>query len=51
MPSIYQLKPRFQNLLCPLVRRLHARGLTANQVTLPPPSFRRSWPSMSGCSP
>lgn len=34
MPSIYQLKPRFQALLRPLVRRLHARGVTANQVTL-----------------
>ena len=34
MPSIYQLKPRFQNLLRPGVARLHARGVTANQVTL-----------------
>ncbi|MDV7214062.1 CDP-alcohol phosphatidyltransferase family protein [Azotobacter beijerinckii] len=34
MPSIYQLKPRFQNLLRPLVRRLYDRGVTANQVTL-----------------
>ncbi|MNQ47232.1 Inner membrane protein YnbA [compost metagenome] len=34
MPSIYQLKPRFQNLLRPLVQRLFARGVTANQVTL-----------------
>lgn len=32
--SIYQLKPRFQALLRPLVRRLHACGVTANQVTL-----------------
>ena len=32
--SIYQLKPRFQNLLRPGVTRLHARGVTANQVTL-----------------
>ena len=32
--SIYALKPQFQNLLRPLVRRLHARGITANQVTL-----------------
>lgn len=31
--SIYQLKPRFQALLRPLVRRLHALGVTANQVT------------------
>ncbi|PYC29441.1 CDP-alcohol phosphatidyltransferase [Aquipseudomonas alcaligenes] len=34
MPSIYQLKPRFQNLLRPGVQRLYARGVTANQVTL-----------------
>ncbi|WP_287031100.1 CDP-alcohol phosphatidyltransferase family protein [Pseudomonas sp. UBA6310] len=34
MPSIYDLKPRFQNLLRPSVTRLHARGITANQVTL-----------------
>lgn len=34
MPSIYQLKPRFQALLRPLVRRLHGAGITANQVTL-----------------
>ena len=32
--SIYALKPKFQNLLRPLVRRLHARGVTANQVTV-----------------
>lgn len=34
MISIYSLKPRFQNLLRPLVRRLASRGVTANQVTL-----------------
>lgn len=34
MLSIYQLKPRFQNLLRPAVTRLHAQGVTANQVTL-----------------
>ncbi|HBB78719.1 CDP-alcohol phosphatidyltransferase [Stutzerimonas xanthomarina] len=34
MLSIYQLKPRFQNLLRPLVRRLHALGITANLVTV-----------------
>ena len=32
--SIYQIKPQFQNLLRPLVRRLYAWGVTANQVTL-----------------
>jgi CDP-diacylglycerol--glycerol-3-phosphate 3-phosphatidyltransferase len=34
MPSIYQLKPAFQNLLRPLVRRLAAAGVTPNQVTI-----------------
>jgi CDP-diacylglycerol---glycerol-3-phosphate 3-phosphatidyltransferase len=32
--SVYQLKPRFQQLLRPLVRWLHGAGLTANMVTL-----------------
>ena len=32
--SIYSLKSRFQNLLRPIVRRLEAIGVTANQVTL-----------------
>jgi CDP-diacylglycerol--glycerol-3-phosphate 3-phosphatidyltransferase len=34
MPSIYDLKPAFQNLLRPLVRGLAGAGVTANQVTL-----------------
>lgn len=34
MPSIYSLKPRFQNLLRPLVKRAAAAGITANQVTV-----------------
>lgn len=34
MPTIYALKPAFQNLLRPLARRLAAAGVTANQVTL-----------------
>ncbi|MEG1039853.1 MAG: CDP-alcohol phosphatidyltransferase family protein [Pseudomonas sp.] len=34
MVSIYQLKPAFQNLLRPLVKRLYERGITANQITL-----------------
>lgn len=34
MTSIYALKGRFQSLLRPTVRRLHGRGVTANQVTL-----------------
>ena len=32
--SIYALKPKFQNLLRPLVARLYRRGISANQVTL-----------------
>ncbi|PAT37622.1 CDP-alcohol phosphatidyltransferase [Vandammella animalimorsus] len=34
MISIYQLKPKFQNLLRPVVARLHRAGVSANQVTL-----------------
>jgi CDP-diacylglycerol--glycerol-3-phosphate 3-phosphatidyltransferase len=34
LPSIYELKPRFQSLLRPLVRRLAVTGVTANQVTV-----------------
>ena len=34
MPSIYQLKPAFQNLLRPLVQKLFNWGITANQITL-----------------
>ncbi len=34
MPSIYQLKPAFQNLLRPFVQLLYKSGITANQVTL-----------------
>lgn len=34
MPSVYDLKPRFQALLRPLVNVLAARGVTANQVTI-----------------
>lgn len=34
MPTLYELKPRFQRLLRPLVTRLAAAGVTANQVTI-----------------
>jgi CDP-diacylglycerol--glycerol-3-phosphate 3-phosphatidyltransferase len=34
MPSIYDLKPKFQNLLRPLVNGLARIGVTANQVTI-----------------
>ena len=34
MPSIYQLKPAFQNQLRPLVKKLASTGVTPNQVTL-----------------
>ena len=32
--TLYDIKPRFQALLRPLLQRLHACGITANQVTL-----------------
>jgi CDP-diacylglycerol--glycerol-3-phosphate 3-phosphatidyltransferase len=32
--TIYQLKPKFQELLRPLVQKLAAIGITANQVTI-----------------
>lgn len=34
MPTVYDLKPGFQGLLRPLVARLAAAGITANQVTI-----------------
>jgi phosphatidylglycerophosphate synthase len=34
MPTIYDLKPKFQGMLRPFVNLLAARGVTANQVTL-----------------
>lgn len=34
MPSIYDIKPAFQNLLRPLTRALARAGVTANQVTV-----------------
>jgi CDP-diacylglycerol---glycerol-3-phosphate 3-phosphatidyltransferase len=34
MPSIYDIKPAFQNLLRPLTAKFAALGITANQVTL-----------------
>jgi len=34
MPTIYDLKPAFQNLLRPVCRALARAGVTANQVTL-----------------
>jgi len=34
MPSIYGLKPKFQNLLRPVTNGLARAGVTANQVTL-----------------
>ena len=37
--SIYALKPKFQNLLRPIVKRLYQKGITANQVTLLPAPF------------
>lgn len=34
MPTIYDLKPRFQQLLRPLVGTLHRAGISANAVTV-----------------
>lgn len=34
MPSIYDVKPKFQNLLRPIVNGLARIGVTANQVTI-----------------
>ncbi len=34
MPSVYDLKPAFQNLLRPVCRVLVRAGMTANQVTV-----------------
>lgn len=34
MVSIYELKPKFQQLLMPIVRLLHERNITPNQITL-----------------
>lgn len=34
MPSVYDIKPRFQALLRPLVRRMAVLGIRANQVTV-----------------
>jgi CDP-diacylglycerol--glycerol-3-phosphate 3-phosphatidyltransferase len=34
MISIYNIKPKFQRLLTPVLTRLHAAGITANQITL-----------------
>jgi CDP-diacylglycerol--glycerol-3-phosphate 3-phosphatidyltransferase len=34
LPTLYSIKPAFQNLLRPLVGRLVAMGATANQVTV-----------------
>jgi CDP-diacylglycerol--glycerol-3-phosphate 3-phosphatidyltransferase len=34
MISLYELKPKFQNLLRPLVKKFASIGITANQVTM-----------------
>lgn len=34
MPTLYALKPRFQEMLRPMAGRLAAAGVTANQVTI-----------------
>jgi len=34
MPSVYDFKPKFQNILRPIANRLASLGVTANQVTI-----------------
>lgn len=34
MISVYQIKPKFQQLLKPILIRLHKNGVTANQITI-----------------
>ncbi len=34
MPSIYDLKPKFQDLLRPIVKKLADRGISANHITV-----------------
>jgi CDP-diacylglycerol--glycerol-3-phosphate 3-phosphatidyltransferase len=34
MPSIYDIKPKFQNLLRPTTKSLASAGITANQITI-----------------
>ena len=34
MISVYKIKPQFQRMLSPVLEFLHARGVTANQITL-----------------
>ena len=34
MPTLYALKPGFQRLLRPIVKRIAAAGITANQITI-----------------
>jgi CDP-diacylglycerol--glycerol-3-phosphate 3-phosphatidyltransferase len=43
MASVYQLKSRFQGLLRPLVGRLAAIGVTANQVTVSATVLSLAW--------
>lgn len=43
MLTIYDLKPRFQNLLRPIVRGLAEKGITPNQIT-----WAAFWLSVSG---
>lgn len=43
MPSIYDLKPAFQNMLRPFVENIEERGITANMVTLFACGFSVLW--------
>ena len=51
MASIYDLKPKFQALLRPIVRKLAAAGVTANQVTLAALVLSAAGGAAIGCWP
>jgi CDP-diacylglycerol--glycerol-3-phosphate 3-phosphatidyltransferase len=48
MASLYDLKPRFQTVLRPLVGRLARWGVTANQVTLGAMALSLAWGAALG---
>ena len=51
MPTIYDIKPRFQALLRPVTRRLAAAGITANQVTLSAATLSVATGALLACRP
>lgn len=48
MISIYELKPKFQQLLMPIVDTLRKKGITPNQVTLSALILYFNWRTHSG---